>query len=62
MKVNNMHPVVAVLTETWLDGDTPDWALHISNYNITCTDRNRHEEGIICKTIQGPSTCGYGGR
>ena len=48
LRVRKIHPDVVVLTESWLDEQTPDSSIAIDNYNIYRKDRNSNGGGILC--------------
>ena len=40
-------PDIAVFTESWLDGETPDSSISVPSYNIVRKDRNSRGGGIV---------------
>ena len=46
-RVARLSPDVIFLTETWLDNDTPDNSVSVSDFSIVRNDRNKFGGGVM---------------
>jgi hypothetical protein len=56
LRITSSNPDVVVITESWLDDQTPNSSIEICNYDIYRRDRNCNGGGILCY-VRSTYTC-----